>query len=66
MSSSRFVVSVCAIVLALFASASAQVPEGGSKAPSFTLKNHKGKDTAFPPKGEWAVLAFYPKAMTGG
>lgn len=55
-----------ALALVLSAGATAQMPEVGAPAPSFTLKSHEGKDTAFPPKGEWAVLAFYPKAMTGG
>ncbi|MAB90453.1 MAG: hypothetical protein VX913_08515 [Planctomycetota bacterium] len=64
MSPSRIV--VCTIVLALAATSAAQMPGVGTKAPSFTLKNHEGNDTAFPPKGAWAVLAFYPKAMTGG
>ena len=40
----------------------------GGKAPDFTLKNHDGELVALSSFKEkkWAVLAFFPKAMTPG
>ena len=66
MTSPRTLRSVFPVVILLAAAATAQMPEVGKPAPAFTSKNHEGVDTAFPPKGAWAVLAFYPKAATPG
>ena len=66
MSSSHRVLSSAAMVLVLGASSAGQMLKVGQKAPSFTCQSHEGKDTTFPPKGQWAVLAFYPKAATPG
>jgi hypothetical protein len=42
-------------------------PEIGKPAPVFTVQNHKGKDVTVGGKSKtWTVLAFYPKALTGG
>jgi peroxiredoxin Q/BCP len=42
-------------------------PEVGKPAPSFRLNDQEGVAQAIGGKGErWTVLAFYPKAMTGG
>lgn len=39
----------------------------GQDVPTFTVKNHKGKDFSMASrKGEWTVLYFYPKAGTPG
>ena len=61
------------LMLALFfatapsvATSQAARPNVGEPAPSFTLKDQRGQDVTFPPKGAWAVLAFYPKAGTPG
>ena len=43
-----------------------QQPTVGTAAPVIECKNHEGVATSFPPKGQWAVLAFYPKAATPG
>lgn len=42
-------------------------PEIGKPAPVFTVKDHEGKDVTVGGKSKtWTVLAFYPKALTGG
>ena len=42
-------------------------PEVGKPAPVFTVKDHEGKDVTVGGKSKtWTVLAFYPKALTGG
>ena len=42
-------------------------PEIGKPAPEFTVKDHEGKKVSVGGKSEtWTVLAFYPKALTGG
>ena len=56
----------------LFVSSSLQAqgdpfPEIGKPAPVFTVKDHEGNDVTVGGKSKtWTVLAFYPKAMTGG
>jgi peroxiredoxin len=42
------------------------MPEVGKAAPAFTAEDQSGRSVAFPPKGQWAVLAFYPRAATPG
>ena len=45
----------------------AQFPAVGKPAPSFTAKDEAGKDVQVGGKSKtWTVLAFYPKALTGG
>ena len=42
-------------------------PEVGKPAPAFTVKDPEGKEVTVGGKSEtWTVLAFYPKALTGG
>ena len=42
-------------------------PEVGKPAPVFTAKDHDDKDVKVGgPSKTWTVLAFYPKALTGG
>ncbi len=42
-------------------------PEIGKPAPVFTAKDHEGKNVTVGGKSKtWTVLAFYPKALTGG
>ncbi|MFT7618028.1 MAG: hypothetical protein ACI97A_001667 [Planctomycetota bacterium] len=57
---------VPAIVLVLGTLAHAQLPGVGTKAPTFSAQSHLGQKIDFPPKGSWAVLAFYPRAGTPG
>lgn len=43
------------------------LPTIGEAAPTFTVKDHTGADTTVGGKSDtWTVLAFYPKALTGG
>jgi hypothetical protein len=44
------------------------VPEVGKAAPAFRLNDHEGRVVAIGPGASktWVVLAFYPKALTGG
>lgn len=53
---------VASIALALIASA----PLPGSKAPDFSVETTEGKKTLADYKGKTLVLAFFPKAFTGG
>lgn len=42
-------------------------PEIGKPAPVFTVKDHEGTAVTVGGKSRtWTVLAFYPKALTGG
>ena len=42
-------------------------PEIGKPAPVFTVNDHEGKEVTVGGKSDtWTVLAFYPKALTGG
>lgn len=42
-------------------------PHIGKPAPVFTVKDHDGAEVTIGGKSEtWTVLAFYPKALTGG
>jgi hypothetical protein len=42
-------------------------PEVGKSAPTATVKDHDGHDVTIGGKSKtWTVLAFYPKALTGG
>ena len=44
-----------------------KTPEVGEKAPDFTVKDNKGKDTRLSDfLGKTVVLWFYPKASTPG
>jgi peroxiredoxin Q/BCP len=53
-------------ILAAF-TAFAGVPEVGTAAPQFTLKNQDGVDVKLSDfKGKWVVLYFYPKDFTSG
>jgi hypothetical protein len=54
------------LVLLLTSVVGAQMPEVGKAAPAFTAEDQGGRSVAFPPKGQWAVLAFYPRAATPG
>lgn len=54
------------VLAALAAAAVAQRPGPGDRAPAFEGVDQDGKAVSFPPKGAWAVLAFYPKAATPG
>ena len=43
------------------------LPEVGSKAPAFRLNDQDGEVHAVGGEhAQWTVLAFYPKALTGG
>lgn len=43
------------------------LPVVGEPAPVVTVKDHDGKDVTVGGKSKtWTVLAFYPKALTGG
>ncbi len=45
----------------------ARGPKVGEPAPTIRLNDHAGKAVALDGSSKrWAVLAFYPKAMTGG
>jgi thioredoxin-dependent peroxiredoxin len=59
---------VFALCFALFAiSAYAGMPEEGTIAPQFTLKNQEGADVRLSDlKEKWVVLYFYPKDFTSG
>ena len=47
--------------------AAAAMPTAGSKAPSFSLESTSGKKVSLDDyKGKTLVLAFFPKAFTGG
>ena len=53
------------LVLALVAAAA--MPSPGSKAPAFSLESSSGKTVSLDDfKGRTVVLAFFPKAFTGG
>ena len=42
-------------------------PEVGKPAPAFRLNDHEGNAVALGGEAKhWTVLAFFPKAMTGG
>ena len=42
-------------------------PETGKPAPAFRLNDHEGRAVQVGGRAEtWTVLAFYPKAATGG
>ena len=53
---------VASIVVALIAAA----PPAGSHAPAFSVETTEGKKTLDDYKGKTLVLAFFPKAFTGG
>lgn len=55
-----------AALLLLAGVVAAQIPAVGKPAPSFEATAHDGTKVSFPPKNQWAVLAFYPKASTPG
>lgn len=61
---------ILAVTMALTFSVAAKAvtdPLVGTKAPSFQLKNHDGKEFSLDSrKGKWTVLYFYPKAETPG
>ncbi|MAG55279.1 MAG: hypothetical protein CMJ83_03225 [Planctomycetes bacterium] len=57
-----FLTLACLLIAPLVA---AQGPGVGDAAPAFRLNDQYGAAHAFPPKA-WSVLAFYPKASTGG
>lgn len=61
----RFVVGFCCLMVPLAPQAS---PEVGDPAPDFTLQGSDGKQYSLSDfKGEkWTVIAFFPKAFTGG
>lgn len=45
----------------------AKLASVGAAVPSFRLNNHEGRGVSHKgAKGEWTVVAFYPKAMTPG
>ena len=53
------------LMLAIVAAAS--IPTAGSKAPAFSLESTSGKKVSLDDyKGKTLVLAFFPKAFTGG
>jgi thioredoxin-dependent peroxiredoxin len=61
--SSLMIVFFTAVLLSAFAG----VPEIGSQAPRFSLKNQDGIDVALSDfKTKWVVLYFYPKDFTSG
>ena len=62
-----------ALAVASFLSLAAQEPSAkktlatGDAAPLFTLNNQKGQLVSLGAKPEgWTLIAFYPKALTGG
>jgi thioredoxin-dependent peroxiredoxin len=59
---------VLALCFALFAIlAYAGMPEAGTMAPQFTLKNQEGAEVRLGDlKGKWVILYFYPKDFTSG
>jgi thioredoxin-dependent peroxiredoxin len=58
-------VAIVSIMIAV--AAFAGVPEVGTPAPQFTLKNQDGIDVKLSNfKGKWVVLYFYPKDFTSG
>lgn len=58
----------CLLLLTVAASAFPDgLPEAGSAAPAFKLKNQEGKEVSLADfKGKWVVLYFYPKDFTSG
>ena len=44
----------------------AAAPLAGTKAPAFSVETTEGKKTLDDYKGKTLVLAFFPKAFTGG
>ncbi len=53
--------------LSLGHSQSAPFPEVGEFAPVFTVKDHESNSVTVGGRSDtWTVLAFYPKALTGG
>jgi thioredoxin-dependent peroxiredoxin len=59
--------SVLVAIGALASSAFAQDLKVGDQAPNFTLPGSDGKTyTLSQLKGHWVVLAWFPKAFTGG
>jgi peroxiredoxin len=54
------------MIMAMFTAATAAIAPG-TKAPAFTLEASNGKKVSLDDyKGETLVLAFFPKAFTGG
>jgi len=65
----RFAVSILSTLLAmgLLSSASAADLSVGDQAPDFTLKGSDGKShTLSKYKGQTVIVAWFPKAFTGG
>jgi len=44
----------------------AKAPEVGKPAPAFRLNNNEGVGVRVGGKGEWRLIAFFPKAATPG
>jgi thioredoxin-dependent peroxiredoxin len=61
---SAAVLATCALATPVFAQADLKV---GDQAPDFTVPGTDGKShTLSQMKGHWVVLAWFPKAFTGG
>jgi len=55
------------LVSSVLSAQSVPFPEVGKPAPVFTAKDQNGKPVTVGGKSKtWTVLAFYPKALTGG
>lgn len=64
---SKFKFRVSLLSLGLLLGASAQAIEVGDSAPDFTLPGSDGKQyTLSDLRGQHVVIAFFPKAFTGG
>lgn len=58
---------IVAVLPSAVLSAQDPFPEVGKPAPKFTAKDQAGNDVIVGGKSKnWTVLAFYPKALTGG
>jgi len=63
----RVLSGVLVAIGAMALPASAQDLKVGDQAPNFTLQGSDGKTHTLPQlKGHWVVLAWFPKAFTGG
>ena len=62
----RFLVLLLTLSAFSASHAHTQTLKVGDAAPAVSVKSHTNDLVAFPPKSSWAVLAFYPKALTGG
>ena len=63
----RFLPGCIVLITALALYAFAGVPEVGTQAPQFALKNQDGIETSLSDfKTKWVVLYFYPKDFTSG